>query len=43
VNIENSAVNHNEILSGKDVVSCVNCALLNVKLQTVSQQLKSAR
>jgi hypothetical protein len=41
--MENSAVIHNEFLSGKDVVSYVNCALLNVKLQTVSQELKSAR
>jgi hypothetical protein len=28
--IENGALNRNEFLSGKDVVSCVNCALLNV-------------
>jgi hypothetical protein len=28
--------------SGKNNVNCVNCALLNVKLQTVSQELKSA-
>jgi hypothetical protein len=36
--IDNSAVNQYEFLSGKDSVNCVNCALLNVKLQTVSQE-----
>jgi hypothetical protein len=40
--IDNNAVNHYEFLSGKDNVNCVNCALLNVKVQTVSQEFKSA-
>jgi hypothetical protein len=40
---EDSVVSQYEFLSGKDDVSCVNCALLNVKLQTVSQESKSAR
>jgi hypothetical protein len=43
VGIDDSAVNQYEFLSGKDVVNCVNCALLNVKVQTVSQELKSVR
>jgi hypothetical protein len=41
VGIDDSAVNENEFLSGKDDVNCVNCALLNAKLQTVSQESKS--
>jgi hypothetical protein len=40
VGIDDSAVNLYEFSSGKDDV---NCALLNVKLQTVSEELKSAR
>jgi hypothetical protein len=40
--IDNNAVNQYEFLSGKGDVNCVNCTLLNVKLQTVSQELKSA-
>jgi hypothetical protein len=43
VGIDDSAVNQYEFLSGKDDVNCVNCALLNVKLQTGSQELKSAQ
>jgi hypothetical protein len=41
--IENSVVNQYEFLSGEDDVICVNCALLNVKLQTVSQKFKAER
>jgi hypothetical protein len=43
VDIDDGGVNQYEFLRGKDNVSCVNCALLNVKLQTVSQELKSAK
>jgi hypothetical protein len=42
VGIDDSAVNQYEFLSGKDDVNCDNFTLLNVKLQTVSQELKSA-
>jgi hypothetical protein len=38
-----SAVNQYKFLNGKDDVNCVNCALLNVKLQTVSQELKTVQ
>jgi hypothetical protein len=41
--VDNSAVNQYKFLSGKDNVNCVNCASLNVKLKTVSQELKSAQ
>jgi hypothetical protein len=41
--IVNSAVNQHEFLSGKDVVSFVNCPILNVKLQIMSQEFKPAR
>jgi hypothetical protein len=41
--IGNGAVNQHEFLSGKDAVGFVNCPLLNVTLQTMSQQLKPAR
>jgi hypothetical protein len=38
--IGNSAVNQHEFLSGKGVVSFVKCPLMNVKLQTISQEFK---
>jgi hypothetical protein len=41
MSVKYSAVNQYEFLSGKGNVDCVNCTLLNVKLQTVSQELKS--
>lgn len=40
--IDKSTDNQYELLSGKNDVNHINCALLNVKLQTVSQELKSA-
>lgn len=43
VGINDGAVNKYEFLRGKDNVNCVNCALLNVKLQTVSQEMKSSQ
>jgi hypothetical protein len=43
VGIYDRALNQYEFSSGKDDVNCVNCALLNLKLQTVSQELKSAQ
>jgi hypothetical protein len=41
--VEDSAVNQYDCSSGKNDVNCVNCALLNVKLQNVLQELKMAR
>jgi hypothetical protein len=40
---EHSIANHHEFSSGKGDINCVNCALLKVELQTVSQELKSVR
>jgi hypothetical protein len=41
--VEDSAVNQHEHSSGKNDVNCVNCALLNVKLQNVLQEFKFVR
>jgi alpha-D-ribose 1-methylphosphonate 5-triphosphate synthase subunit PhnG len=36
-----SAVNQYEHWSGKDDMHCVKCALMNAKLQSMSQEMKS--
>jgi hypothetical protein len=36
-----SAINQYEYLCGKDDVSCMNCVLMEVKLNSISQEIKS--
>jgi hypothetical protein len=36
-----SAVNQYEHLSSKDDVNCMNCALMKVKINSISQEMKS--